>query len=89
MTKQVTIKSERCLPEFYIEGGKRKCYYVSTHRHGNGELEIGLHFKVWEGFTTWTIAWVAARMLWTTFWNRCGVWGGRPKAAKKAEKEMA
>jgi hypothetical protein len=86
MTKQVTIKSERCLPEFIEgKGGPPKRYYVSTHRHGNGELEIGLHFQVWEGFTTWTIAWVAARMLWIVFRNRRGTWVGRPKAAKKAE----
>lgn len=80
MTKQVTIKSERCLPEF-----AGKLDQVSTHRHVDGGLEIALHFQIWEGCTGWNLAWRAARMLWTVFRNRRGTWVGRPKAVKRAE----
>jgi len=80
MTKHVTIKSERCLPEF---AGKLDC--VSMHRNYAGGLEIALHFQIWEGSTGWDIAWRAARMLLVTFWNRRGMWVGRQKPAKKAE----
>ena len=80
MTREVKIKSERCLPEF-----AGKLNQVSIHRHVDGGLEIALHFQIWEGCTGWNIAWRSARMLWVAFWNRRGVWVGRPKPAKKAE----